>query len=133
MASALVILGVASTALNELGLENEASSVAFKNNDAISKTDIRIFGINATVGSNLVNFTVGNEGIEKVWNYDEFDLYITYDANILGVSTRVTEEFNFNETALAVSTGQATLTADFRIQRGVTVFGAIPNTDIPTT
>jgi len=124
MASALVILGVASTALNELGLENEASSVAFKNNDAISKTDIRIFGINATVGSNLVNFTVGNEGIEKVWNYDEFDLYITYDANILGVSTRVTEEFNFNETALAVSTGQATLTPDFRIQRGVTVFGA---------
>jgi len=117
MASALVILGVASTALNELGLENEASSVAFKNNDAISKTDIRIFGINATVGSNLVNFTLGNEGIEKVWNYDEFDLYITYDANILGIKTRVTEQLSYNDTAFEVSPAQSLETLDFKIQR----------------
>jgi len=124
MATALVIFGIVSMALDQLGQEIEARTEGFTNNDSIAKTEIRIFGINASSGSNLVNFTVGNEGIEKVWNYDEFDLYITYDADILGVRTRVTEEFAFNKTALAVSTGQATLTPDFRIQRGVTVFGA---------
>ena len=99
MATALVIFGIVSMALDQLGEEIEARTEGFTNNDSIAKTDIRIFGVNASVGSNLVNFTIANEGIEKLWNYDEFDLYITYDANILGIKTRITEQLSFNETA----------------------------------
>ena len=130
MATALVILGVASTALNELGEENEASSVSFKNNDAISKTDIRITGIGASPGSNLLNFTIGNEGIEKVWNYEEFDFFVTYDADILGTKTRVTEQLTFNKTAYELSTANSIETSDFKIQRDCTT---IPNGATTTT
>ena len=92
--------------------------------DSISKTNVKLFGVNASSGSNLVNFTMRNVGNEKLWNFDEFDLFITYDADISGTPTRVTEQFSFNETAFGISTGQVTLTPDFRIQRGVAVFGA---------
>jgi len=76
MATALVIFGIVSMTSDQLGEKIEARTEGFTNNDSIAKTDIRIFGVNASVGSNLVNFTIANEGIEKLWNYDEFDLYI---------------------------------------------------------
>ncbi len=120
MATALVIFGIVSIALDQLGQEIEARTEGFTNNDSIAKTDIRIFGVNASVGSNLVNFTIANVGIEKVWNYDKFDFFITYDANILGTKTRVTEQLKYNATAFDSSLAQATVTGDFKIQRGIT-------------
>ena len=125
MTTALIIFGVVSMTLDQLAEENEARTEAFTNNDSIAKTDIQIFGVNASVGSNLVNFTISNGGIEKVWNYDKFDFFVTYDADILGTKTRVTEQLKYNATAFDSSLAQATVTGDFKIQRGIT--------DIPGT
>ena len=88
--------------------------------DSISKTNVKLFGVNASSGSNLVNFTLVNEGNEKLWNFDEFDLFITYDADIGGTRTEVTEQFSYNATAFSLSTGQEGETADFNVQRGCT-------------
>jgi len=111
---------IASEKIHEEGL---AGTLIFENDDEILKTKTRIYGVNATVGSNLVNFTFANDGIEKLWNYDKFNLYITYDADIFGISTRVTEEFTY-KIPVNILTAQSFLTPDFRIQRGVTIFGA---------
>ena len=62
---------IASEKIHEEGL---AGTLIFENDDEILKTKLEIYGLNATVNSNLVNFTLKNVGIEKLWNYDEFDL-----------------------------------------------------------
>lgn len=114
----MIIFGVLAVLLYEIQVETISSSQAFENNNEILKTDIEILDINASSSSSLVNFTFTNQGSEKLWNYDEFDVLVSYDANILGTRTPVTEKLTFNGTALGESTGQAVANADFKIQRG---------------
>lgn len=87
--------------------------------NSIRNTNLKIVDLEAEAGSILVNFTLTNNGTEKLWNYENFDLLITYDADIGGVKTLVTEEFIF---------GESLITEDFYIQRGTTVFGLIADT-----
>jgi len=112
---------IASDKIHEEGL---AGTLIFENDDEISKTKLEIYGLNATVSSNLVNFTLKNVGIEKLWKYDEFDFIITYDADIGGISTRVNEQLTYNPTAFALSPAVATETEDFKIQHGCTTIAA---------
>ncbi len=105
---------IASEKIHEEGL---AGTLIFENNDEISKTKLEIYGLNATASSNLVNFTLKNVGTEKLWKYDEFDFFITYDADIGGIQTRVSEQLTYNPTAFALSPAIATETEDFKIQR----------------
>ena len=118
---------IASEKIHEEGL---AGTLIFENDDEILKTKLEIYGLNATVNSNLVNFTLKNVGIEKLWKYDEFDFIITYDADIGGIPTRVTEQLAYNPTAFALSPAVATETEDFKIQNGCTtiVAGALSRT-----
>lgn len=74
-----------------LSVEEVSSEISVLE-DSISQTEIRIDSIDADIGSNKVNFTLVNDGNEKLWNYDDFDVLITYDADIAGVKTRITEE-----------------------------------------
>jgi len=48
--------------------------------------------LDVAVGSPRVNFTLVNEGQEKLWNFDDFDVIIKYDE----ISGRSTEELSFN-------------------------------------
>ena len=112
---------IVSEKLYEEGL---AGTLLFENDDEISKTKLEIYGLNATVGSNLVNFTLKNVGIEKLWKYDEFDFFITYDADIGGMPTRVNEQLTYNPTAFALSPAVTTETEDFKIQHGCTTIAA---------
>ena len=48
--------------------------------DKILKTDTKIQESLAFSGSNIVNFDLLNEGNEKLWDYDKFNVIITYDA-----------------------------------------------------
>jgi len=112
---------IASEKIHEEGL---AGTLIFENDDEILKTKLEIYGLNATVSSNLVNFTLKNVGIEKLWKYDEFDFIITYDADIGGIPTRVTEQLAYNPTAFAISPAVATETEDFKIQNGCTTIVA---------
>jgi len=121
---------IASEKIHEEGL---AGTLIFENDDEISKTKLEIYGLNGTVGSNLVNFTLKNVGIEKLWKYDEFDFFITYDADIGGMPTRVNEQLTYNPTAFALSPAVATETEDFKIQHGCTTIVAGAFSRILTT
>ena len=116
----MMIFVVVSVIAYQIQVETTASSYAFDNNDEITKTDISISGINASSGSKLVNFTMTNVGSEKLWNYDDFDILITYDANILGKRTPQTEQFTYNALAFEISTGKEGDSPDFNVQRGCT-------------
>jgi len=99
----MMIFVVVSVIAYQIQVETTASSHAFDNNDEIRKTGIRILDVNASSSSKLVNFTLTNQGSEKLWNYDEFDIIVTYDADILGTKTKVTEQFTYNANALLMS------------------------------
>ena len=118
MMTIIFIFGVVAVLLFQIQVETISSSESFENSDKISKTGINILDINASSSSSLVNFTFINQGSEKLWNYDEFDVLVTYDANVLGKRTPVTETFTYNATASEESPGQAVPSRDFKIQRG---------------
>lgn len=116
MMTLLIIFGVLSVMMIQLQGKTSAISQVFDNNDEISKTGVSIAGINYTIGSNLVNFTLTNQGSEKLWKYDEFDVILRYDADISGTKTRVTEQFNYNADAFALSTSQQKESPIFNVQ-----------------
>jgi len=84
--------------------------------DSIFRTYAEITSVTAFSGSDLVSFELLNKGEEKLWKWDEFDLFITYDADIGSIKTRVTEQFTYNDVGLG-------LVPDFNIQRGFLDFG----------
>jgi len=64
--------------------------------ESISQTSTQIMSLSASSGSDIVQFSLANNGTEKLWDYDKFTLLITYDADIGGVETKVTEEFSYD-------------------------------------
>jgi len=104
----------------------ETSSKILKLENKISQTDIELTSISASPGSDMVNLELFNNGNEKLWNWDKFDLFITYDADTGGASpTRITEKITYNDVGLG-------LTADFNIQRGIVAFGAAEDAETIT-
>lgn len=67
--------------------------------DTISRLDMDIDSIEADSGNNLLNFTLTNNGAEKLWNYDGFDIIIEYDANIGGIQTKTVEQLVFDSSS----------------------------------
>ncbi len=126
----IVIFSTIFIASEKLYEEGIAGTISFDNDDEFSKTKIRVWGVNASSGSNLVNFTLVNDGIEKLWNYDEFDFFITYDADIGGVSTRVTEEFSYNDAAFTASPAVPVKMSEFNVTRDCIT---IPDGSLTTT
>jgi hypothetical protein len=96
--------------------------------DSISQTEMRIDSIEAAIGNNKVNFTLTNDGNEKLWNYDDFDLLITYDADIAGVKTPVTEKLTYADASLIL-----VIAKDFKIQRGALIMSDGLTTDTITS
>jgi len=87
------------TVTDKIQTESDARSKSFDIDDAFSKTGMEMTIILAGSGSDGINFNFTNTGGEKLWDYRKFDLFITYDANIAGSKTRVTEVFTYNSTA----------------------------------
>ena len=125
----MLIFVIISVIAYQIQVETTASSQAFDNNDEITKTSIRILDVNASSSSKLVNFTLTNQGSEKLWNYDEFDIIVTYDADISGTKTTVTEQFTYNANAFSMSPGNSGIVADFKIQNGTAIMDAASLTD----
>lgn len=95
----------------------EASSQITQIEKIISNTDIEITSVQAVPDSDLVSFELFNKDEEKLWNWDDFDLLITYDADTGGANPiRKTEQFTYNELGMG-------LVPDFNIQRGFVDFG----------
>ena len=85
---------------------DESSSEISVLESSILQTDISVDSLVGTVGVPLITFNLNNVGTEKLWDYDNFEIFITYDADIAGIKTPITEKSSF---------GHLT---DFKIQRG---------------
>ena len=99
---------------------DESSSKISVLESSILQTDISVDSLVGTVGIPLITFNLKNVGSEKLWDYDNFEIFITYDADISGIQTKITEKSSF---------GYPT---NFKIQRGITVFGASSDTTTET-
>lgn len=56
----------------------KASTEISEVENSILKTNINMQAIYAASGSSAVNFTVANTGTEKLWDYENFNLIVTY-------------------------------------------------------
>ncbi len=70
----------------------EVSSEMSVLEDSISQTEISINPLLTTSGKSKVNFTLHNNGTEKLWNFEKFNVLVTYD---VGVSM-TTEELTYS-------------------------------------
>ncbi len=110
--------------LNSIYSVAETSSLSSKLEEKISKTDTKLQETYAFSGSDVVNFDLLNDGNEKLWDYEQFNVIITYDAYTGGTSpVRLTEQFAFNSTG-SFDNSIVNGTSDFRIQRGTSVIPA---------
>lgn len=76
----------------------DASLKASLLGDTISQTEISMEDLDVQVNSPKVNFTVINEGQEKLWDYEKFNVIITYDE----ASGRPTESMTYSGDCLGV-------------------------------
>ena len=65
----------------------DITSQVTQHEQKISNTEISIDNLSVLVGSSRVNFTLNNDGSEKLWNFEDFDLFIEYDGAISGQRT----------------------------------------------
>ncbi len=73
---------------------NEVSSEVSTLEGSIIQTDITLDFLAADSTSDYVNFTVNNVGKEKLWNFDDFDIIITFDDPTI----RLTEKLSYETT-----------------------------------
>jgi len=92
----LAVMFTIATLVTSLVSVEDVSSQASVIKESISQTAIKIMSVSASSGSDIVQFSLANNGTEKLWDYEKFTLLITYDADIGGVKTRVTEEFSYD-------------------------------------
>ncbi len=92
----IVIAIVSLTISDQIQDYSSSRSEMWDNDNKIQKTSFRIDQIVATSGKNFMNFTLTNTGLEKFWDYEKFNLIVTYDADISGNSTKTTESFTFD-------------------------------------
>ncbi len=70
----------------------ETSIVVSKLEKSIFDTEIRLESLEVLSGVSSVNFTLNNEGSEKLWNFEKFNLFISYESG----SGKLTEELTYN-------------------------------------
>ena len=73
---------------------NEVSSEVSTLEGSIIQTDITLDFLAADSTSDYVNFTVNNVGKEKLWNFDDFDLIITFDDPTIRLTEKLSYEGN---------------------------------------
>jgi hypothetical protein len=74
-------------------------------------TDFDTSYVYAPSETDLISFTLTNTGNEKIWNYEKFNVIVTYNASIGGVPTMTTERFTFNSAQAFASAGESAVLA----------------------
>lgn len=82
--------------------------------EEISNTQTDIFSLSATATTKDVTFFLSNNGTEKLWNYEDFTVIVTYDADLGGSTSRITEMFSYNSSASFSSVGGGATTVILR-------------------
>jgi archaellum component FlaF (FlaF/FlaG flagellin family) len=70
----------------------KASSEISGIDNSILKTNIGMSSLSASSGSTTIDLTVTSSGTEKLWNYEKFNLIITYP---IAGNTNKTESFTY--------------------------------------
>ena len=83
----LTVPGIVGTTSIVQDASTEIADVELK----IANTQISLSLLSATNGDDLITFTLSNVGTEKLWNYDKFNIFVTYDED----STRYTESLTY--------------------------------------
>ena len=84
----LTVPGIVGTTSIVQDASNEIADVELK----IANTHISLLSIIATNGDDLITLVLSNGGSEKLWNYEKFNLFVTYDED----STRYTESLTYS-------------------------------------
>ena len=96
-ASMAIILSM----VNSIYKTNDVIINSAKANSQINNTSIRISSIilDTNDRKHLI-ITLNNDGKSKLFNYTYFDLIVTYDADINGNMTRITEQLRYSDSSL---------------------------------
>lgn len=81
-----------------LSLHESSSDISSIENEILD-TQIQISSLSGSPGDAVINFTLSNTGKQKLWNFEKFDLFTTYEADILGTKTMTVEHLVYNTTA----------------------------------
>ena len=92
MVTIMFVLFAVPNVVNSIFSVGDASLKASLLGDTISQTEISMEDLDVQVNSPKVNFTVINEGQEKLWDYENFNVIITYDE----ASGRPTETLSYS-------------------------------------
>jgi archaellum component FlaF (FlaF/FlaG flagellin family) len=95
----VIVLGIIFAISYQINTESLANTEAFEINNSLLKTSMTIKSIEALSGNNVINFQIYNNNTKKLWNYEDFDVLVTYDADIATVKTRITETLYYNTSA----------------------------------
>jgi hypothetical protein len=82
------IVKVSDSSFEKIDLENE-----------IKKTSISIISITTSGTSSSFSFNVQNDDLQKLWEFDKFDVIVTYDSN----STTYTEYLIYQSSCPAIT------------------------------
>jgi len=99
IAGAIVLMVILAVMMAMTGLVStmfslgDASTQISEVEKVIYDTQISMDHLSVLIGSSKVNFTLNNIGAEKLWNFDDFNLFIEYDGAISG---KKIEELTFN-------------------------------------
>lgn len=88
-ASVIGVLSILFLITNQAYEVNSAREQNFALENVLIHTDASISNLSAQAGSNKISLSLENTGLEKLWNYDKFNVIVSYDANIGGVSKMV--------------------------------------------
>ncbi len=75
---------------------SKASSTISEVENSVLKTNIAMSAFSATSGSTTMDFSITSSGTEKLWNYDKFNLIITYP---IAGNTNKTQSFTYQSGA----------------------------------
>ena len=78
----------------------DITSQVTQHEQEISNTEISMDHLSVLVGSSKVNFTLNNDGSEKLWNFEDFNLFIEYDGAISG---KLIEDLSFSGECLGIA------------------------------
>jgi len=81
-----------------LALQESSSDISTIENE-IFDTQVELSSLSGSPGGKVINFTLSNVGEQKLWKFDKFDLFVTYEADISGTKTMTVEHLTYNATA----------------------------------
>lgn len=71
----------------------DISSQVARFDKSISETEISMNHVNTLLNEPTLNFTLRNDGQEKLWNFNDFDLFVTYEGALSG---KLTEKITYS-------------------------------------